>query len=139
MITGRSDATLNRGGVRLGTAELYGVVDELPQVADSLVVHLEDDGGGSGELMLFVVPADGTEFDDELAEVDRGRLALRALAPARPGRDHRGAVDPVHAHRQEAGGAGQADHARRQARRRGEPGRPEGPQGARSLRRARGR
>ena len=68
MITGRSDATLNRGGVRLGTAELYGVVEELPGVADSLVVHLEDDGGGAGELILFVVPADGDELSDELRE-----------------------------------------------------------------------
>ena len=38
-ITGRSDATLNRGGVRMGTAELYAVVEALPEVADSLVVH----------------------------------------------------------------------------------------------------
>ena len=42
MITGRSDATLNRGGVRLGTSDFYAVVEALPEVADSLVVHLED-------------------------------------------------------------------------------------------------
>ena len=42
VITGRSDATLNRGGVRLGTSEFYRVVEELPEVKDSLVVHLED-------------------------------------------------------------------------------------------------
>jgi acetoacetyl-CoA synthetase len=71
VLTGRSDATLNRGGVRLGTAELYGVVEELPQVADSLVVHLEDDGGGAGELLLFVVAADGASVDEEL----RGAIA----------------------------------------------------------------
>lgn len=59
IITGRSDATLNRGGVRLGTAELYRVVEELPEVADSLVVHLEDPDGGNGELVLFVVLPDG--------------------------------------------------------------------------------
>ena len=47
-ITGRSDATLNRGGVRLGTREFYSVVEALPEVADSLVVHLEDDEGGAG-------------------------------------------------------------------------------------------
>jgi acetoacetyl-CoA synthetase len=70
VLTGRSDATLNRGGVRLGTAELYGVVDELPQVADSLVVHLEDDEGGNGELLLFVVAKDG-EVDEDL----RGAIA----------------------------------------------------------------
>ena len=71
VITGRSDATLNRGGVRLGTGEFYAVVEDLPEVVDSLVVHLEDDGGGSGELLLFVVPAPGATFDDEL----RGRIA----------------------------------------------------------------
>ncbi|MFI5589959.1 acetoacetate--CoA ligase [Amycolatopsis sp. NPDC051758] len=62
VITGRSDATLNRGGVRLGTAEFYRVVEELPEIDDSLVVHLEDSAGGPGELLLFVVtrqPLDG--------------------------------------------------------------------------------
>ena len=67
IITGRSDATLNRGGVRMGTSELYTVVEELPEVTDSLVVHLEDDEGGPGELVLFVV----AELDDDL----RGRIA----------------------------------------------------------------
>ena len=57
VITGRSDATLNRGGVRLGTSDFYTVVEAFPEVADSLVVHLEDrEGGGLGELLLFVVP-----------------------------------------------------------------------------------
>ncbi len=66
VLTGRSDATLNRGGVRLGTGEFYGVVDELSEVVDSLVIHLEDPGGGAGELLLFVVLAPGAELDDEL-------------------------------------------------------------------------
>ena len=66
VITGRSDATLNRGGVRLGTSEFYSVVEGLPEVADALVVHLEDAEGGAGELLLFVVPADGGELDDAL-------------------------------------------------------------------------
>jgi acetoacetyl-CoA synthetase len=72
VITGRSDATLNRGGVRMGTSELYTVVEELPEVSDSLVVHLEDDDGGPGELLLFVVASEG--LDEEL----RSRIA-RAL------------------------------------------------------------
>ena len=46
VITGRCDATLNRGGVRLGTADFYAVVEAPPEVADSLVVHLEDADGG---------------------------------------------------------------------------------------------
>jgi len=68
IVTGRSDATLNRGGVRLGTAEFYSVVEALPEVADSLVVHLEDNEGGAGELILFIVPADGVTLDRELSK-----------------------------------------------------------------------
>jgi acetoacetyl-CoA synthetase len=71
VITGRSDATLNRGGVRIGTSELYAVVEELSEVVDSLVVHREDSDGGAGELILFVVLADERELDDAL----RARLA----------------------------------------------------------------
>jgi acetoacetyl-CoA synthetase len=82
VITGRSDATLNRGGVRLGTAEFYSVVEGFPEVADSLVVHLEDPAGGPGELILFVVPADGFTVDDDL----RGRIA----------KELRGALSPRH-------------------------------------------
>ncbi|RPA64936.1 acetoacetate--CoA ligase [Gordonia oryzae] len=52
-VAGRSDATLNRGGVRLGTAEFYRVVEEIDGVADSLVVHL-DGQGDNGELILFL-------------------------------------------------------------------------------------
>lgn len=80
IITGRSDATLNRGGVRLGTADFYGVIDAFPEIADSLVVHLDDPDGGNGELLLFVVAAEGHEVDDELIERLRG--AIRAeLSP----------------------------------------------------------
>ena len=76
MITGRSDATLNRGGVRLGTSELYSVVEEFDEVLDSLVVHLE----AADDLLLFVVLRPGGELDDDL----RARLsnALRnGLSP----------------------------------------------------------
>jgi acetoacetyl-CoA synthetase len=66
VITGRSDATLNRGGVRLGTAEFYTVVEALPEVVDSLVVHLEDDEGGAGTLVLFVQLAPGLTLDDDV-------------------------------------------------------------------------
>jgi acetoacetyl-CoA synthetase len=62
VITGRSDATLNRGGVRLGTSELYGVVEEMDEVLDSLVVHLEQ----TDDLLLFVVLRDGLVLDDAL-------------------------------------------------------------------------
>ena len=54
VIEGRSDATLNRGGVRMGTAEFYRVVESLPEVADSLVVDTST-AAGEGDLLLFVV------------------------------------------------------------------------------------
>ncbi len=66
VITGRSDATLNRGGVRLGTAEFYRALQDVPEITDSVVVHLEDPEGGLGRLLLFVVPAAGVEIDDDL-------------------------------------------------------------------------
>jgi acetoacetyl-CoA synthetase len=65
-ITGRSDGTLNRGGVRLGSAEFYTALENVPEVQDSLVLHLEDPAGGLGRLVLFIVPAAGVAFDDEL-------------------------------------------------------------------------
>ena len=66
VITGRSDSTLNRGGVRLGTSDFYTVVENMPGIADSLVVHLEDGDGGPGRLLLFVQMAPGSPIDDEL-------------------------------------------------------------------------
>jgi len=79
VIYGRSDATLNRGGVRMGTSEFYRVVERLPQIADSLVV---DTGqlGTDGRLILYVVPAPGHVVDSELT--GQIRAALRAeLSP----------------------------------------------------------
>jgi acetoacetyl-CoA synthetase len=67
IVSGRSDATLNRGGVRLGSAEIYGVVESMPEIVDSLVVGTDlADGGYS--MRLFVVPAAGVELDDGLRE-----------------------------------------------------------------------
>ncbi len=80
VVTGRSDATLNRGGVRLGTGEFYALVEELPQIVDALVVHLEDAGGGLGELLLFVVPAEGVEVDPAL----ESRIAAELRAQLSP-------------------------------------------------------
>jgi acetoacetyl-CoA synthetase len=80
VITGRSDATLNRGGVRMGTSELYAVVEELDEVTDSLIVHLEDDEGGAGELILFVALADGGELGEDLRARIAGSLR-RELSP----------------------------------------------------------
>jgi acetoacetyl-CoA synthetase len=79
VITGRSDSTLNRGGVRIGTAELYRVVEADDAVADSLVVDVDQPGEGS-RLLLFVVPREGAELDDALR--DRLKAAVRSeLSP----------------------------------------------------------
>lgn len=89
VITGRSDATLNRGGVRMGTSEFYAVVEDLEPVTDALVVHL-DDGSDAGRLVLFVALADGaTEVDDPL----RSGIAAALRAALSP----RHVPDEVHA------------------------------------------
>ena len=80
VIQGRSDATLNRGGVRLGTAEFYNLVESLPEIQDSLVVHLEDSAGGPGELMLFVELAPGHEMTEDTVGALKG-LIRRELSP----------------------------------------------------------
>jgi acetoacetyl-CoA synthetase len=73
-LVGRSDSTLNRGGVRMGSAEIYAVVEREPDVMDSLVVGLELPEGGY-YMPLFVVLAHGIELDVELR--DRLRAAIR--------------------------------------------------------------
>jgi acetoacetyl-CoA synthetase len=79
VIEGRSDATLNRGGVRFGTSELYAVVDAIPEVADSLVIGIEG-ADGSYWMPLFVAVREGATMDDAV----RARIvtAIRsALSP----------------------------------------------------------
>ncbi|NLG68867.1 MAG: acetoacetate--CoA ligase [Firmicutes bacterium] len=73
VIYGRSDSTLNRGGVRMGTSEFYRVVEEMPEVVDSLVV---DTGqlGREGQLLLFVVLRPGVILDEVLQARIRQRL-----------------------------------------------------------------
>jgi acetoacetyl-CoA synthetase len=67
VIYGRSDSTLNRGGVRMGTSEFYRVVEALPEIADSLVVDTGSlDSDAIGKLWLFVVLAPGIELTSEL-------------------------------------------------------------------------
>jgi acetoacetyl-CoA synthetase len=80
IVTGRSDATLNRGGVRLGTGDFYAVLEELPEVTEGLVVHLEDPEGGPGQLLLFVALAPGEELVGGLRERIAGTLRT-SLSP----------------------------------------------------------
>ena len=76
VISGRSDATLNRGGVRIGTAEFYAVVEGFDEVIDSLVVHLDD----GDQLLLFVTLRDGASLTDDL----RRRLAAELRTSLSP-------------------------------------------------------
>ena len=76
VISGRSDATLNRGGVRIGTAEFYALVEADPDVADSLVVHLDH----GDRLLLFVALREGAELSDHLRERLRSELRT-SLSP----------------------------------------------------------
>ena len=80
VITGRSDATLNRGGVRLGTAEFYSVTDSHPALADSLVVHLEDPSGGPGMLVMLISTRTGDALDDDAVN-DLRRSLRERLSP----------------------------------------------------------
>ena len=80
VIYGRSDATINRKGLRLGSAEIYQAVEGLDEVMDSLVVDLEFLGRESF-MPLFVVPAQGVAFDD--AFKDKINAAIRKNVSAR--------------------------------------------------------
>jgi acetoacetyl-CoA synthetase len=72
VILGRSDATLNPGGVRIGTAEIYRQVEQLPEVVESLVVGQEWDG--DVRIVLFVRLREGTTLDEGLSSRIRGRI-----------------------------------------------------------------
>jgi acetoacetyl-CoA synthetase len=73
VITGRSDATINRGGIRMGTAEIYSAVLALDEVVDALVVDLPREGT-QGYMPLFVVLRNGVALDDALAARIRERI-----------------------------------------------------------------
>jgi len=78
VIYGRSDTTLNPGGVRIGTAELYRAIEPMPEITDSIAVGREV--GGDVEVVLFVVPAAGVTLDDAL----RHRIEDRIRAMTSP-------------------------------------------------------
>ena len=78
IIHGRSDATLNPGGVRIGTAEIYRRVEAFDEITESLVIGQSWDG--DTRVVLFVVPAAGVDLDDDL----RGRLRSAIRTGASP-------------------------------------------------------
>jgi acetoacetyl-CoA synthetase len=73
IITGRSDSTINRGGIRMGTAEIYSAVLALDEIRDALVVDVPQEGEESW-LPLFVVLEDGAELNDDLVKAIRTRV-----------------------------------------------------------------
>jgi len=78
-ISGRSDATINRHGLRMGTADIYGAVERLPEIAESLVIDLEDGEGGS-QLLMFVVLREA-EILDQALEGAIARAIRSSLSP----------------------------------------------------------
>ncbi|WP_282011987.1 acetoacetate--CoA ligase [Nitrospina watsonii] len=76
IVYGRSDATLNPGGVRIGTAEIYRIVENLDAVRDSLVIGVEEDH--DIRVLLFVVLVDGVEWDDAVQQCIRQALKTEA-------------------------------------------------------------
>jgi acetoacetyl-CoA synthetase len=69
VIYGRSDSTINRGGIRMGTSEIYRAVEKIEEVQDSLVIDVHRQGG-EAFMPLFVVLEEGAELDDDL----KGRI-----------------------------------------------------------------
>jgi acetoacetyl-CoA synthetase len=72
IIHGRSDATLNPGGVRIGTAEIYAQVEQVPEVLEAVAVGQEWDD--DVRVVLFVRLADGAQLDDVLRETIRKKI-----------------------------------------------------------------
>ena len=122
IIFGRSDATLNASGVRIGTAEIYRIVEQRDEVIEAIAVAQEYDD--DTRIVLFVRLADGFELTDELVAAIRADLRIEGFAPTRSvGHRHRRRHSPnpfgkdrgTRRHRnrarppgRESGGAGQS-------------------------------
>jgi acetoacetyl-CoA synthetase len=92
VIYGRSDSTLNRGGVRMGTAEFYRVVEAFPEVEDSLVIDTSGAGRTDGELLCFVVLSGAVTLDEVEPKL---RQALRTQLSPRHVPDRFAVIDEV--------------------------------------------
>jgi acetoacetyl-CoA synthetase len=97
VIYGRSDSTLNRGGVRMGTSEFYRVVEAFPEIKEALVIDTTglqaESGECGGKLILFVVLATGVELTIELKADITSRI--RTLLSPRYVPDHICAVTSI--------------------------------------------
>jgi len=76
IIQGRSDATLNRKGVRIGTAEIYNVLDKMPSIKDALILNIEQEDGGD-HMPLFVVMQEGQSLSPEIIGEIKSQLKTK--------------------------------------------------------------
>ncbi len=93
-VLGRSDATLNRHGIRIGTAEVYAALESVAELTGALIVNLDLPGGGFF-MPLFVTLADGAVLDDALRGKIAGRLRSQYTARHVPDRIIQVAAIPV--------------------------------------------
>ena len=114
IIHGRSDATLNPGGVRIGTAEIYRQVEQMPEVLEALVIG--QDWDGDVRVVLFVRLRDGAGAATRSSSKHQEQDPRRRDAAPRAGQDRRGRRHSAHQERQDRRARG----ARRRARPRGE-------------------
>ena len=115
VIYGRSDSTINRQGVRMGTSEIYRAVQAVPEVVDSLVVDVPRPGT-EGWMPLFVVLRGGHRAGRRARDEIKRRIREQCSPAPRPERDLRDRRGAAHAQRQGARGAGEADPDRDTAR-----------------------
>jgi acetoacetyl-CoA synthetase len=108
VIYGRSDATLNRGGVRIGTAEIYRAVESIPDVKDSLAVYLEKENG-EGTISLFVVLTKDKTLTEDLKTQIKDTLRTQYSPRHVPDTIEQVKRHPLHDQRKENGGADEAD------------------------------
>ena len=126
-VYGRSDATLNPGGVRIGTAEIYGVVERIDEVEESVAIGQlwPPDNPTDTRIVLFVKLRPGYTLDDALEDRIRHEIRRHAEPAPRAGAHRAGPGHPAHQERQggrarrEGRGARHAGHQHRFA---GEPG-----------------
>jgi acetoacetyl-CoA synthetase len=75
IVHGRSDATLNRGGIRIGTAELYEILETSPWIHDSVVIDVPITGAATSTMVLLISVTKGTDFQEENVSLLRKQIA----------------------------------------------------------------